>query len=196
MAVIPRHGVRSRWRDASELFHISDSIAHASDVAKTGFEAMLKGDLKVAGFSNKLRAAMAHVVPGHAACAKLQTTRRWLASEDLFRELAIARALLSLNTPDRRSIASLFSITARDHRRRAAGLPVPARLRLVLLSAFGERLREVFLAAIRISSQTMGRVTIVRSSTRHAARRSCIFSVRYAHVDVHLRAGTDKPDGR
>jgi hypothetical protein len=126
------------------LFHISDSIAHASDVAKTGFEAMLKGDLKVAGFSNKLRAAMAHVVPGHAACAKLQTTRRWLASEDLFRELAIARALLSLNTPDRRSIASLFSITAGDHRRRAAGLPVPARLRLVLLSAFGERLGGLF----------------------------------------------------
>lgn len=38
--------------------------ANAADVAKTGFEAMMKGELKVvAGFGNKMRAAMAHVVP-------------------------------------------------------------------------------------------------------------------------------------
>ena len=37
---------------------------HASDVAKTGFDAMMKGELKVvAGLGNKLRAAVAHVAP-------------------------------------------------------------------------------------------------------------------------------------
>jgi short-subunit dehydrogenase len=42
----------------------SGEKAHASDVAKTGFDAMMNGELKVvAGFSNKLRAAMSHVVP-------------------------------------------------------------------------------------------------------------------------------------
>jgi len=42
----------------------SGEKAHAADVAKTGFDAMMKGELKVvAGFGNKLRAAMAHVVP-------------------------------------------------------------------------------------------------------------------------------------
>jgi uncharacterized protein len=42
----------------------SSDKAHASDVAKAGYEAMKKGELKVvAGFSNKMRAAMAHVVP-------------------------------------------------------------------------------------------------------------------------------------
>jgi uncharacterized protein len=37
---------------------------HASDVAKTGFDAMMKGELKVvAGFGNKMRAAMSHIAP-------------------------------------------------------------------------------------------------------------------------------------
>lgn len=41
-----------------------DEKAHASDVAKTGFDAMMKGELKVvAGFANKLRAAVSHVAP-------------------------------------------------------------------------------------------------------------------------------------
>jgi len=36
----------------------------AAEVAKTGFDAMMNGELKVvAGFANKVRAAMAHVVP-------------------------------------------------------------------------------------------------------------------------------------
>jgi uncharacterized protein len=38
--------------------------ADAADVAKTGFDAMMKGELKVvAGFGNKMRAAMAHIAP-------------------------------------------------------------------------------------------------------------------------------------
>jgi uncharacterized protein len=38
--------------------------AHASDVARIGFDAMMKGELKVvAGFGNKMRAAMAHIAP-------------------------------------------------------------------------------------------------------------------------------------
>ena len=38
--------------------------AHASDVAKTGFDAMMKGELKVvAGFANKVRAAVSHLAP-------------------------------------------------------------------------------------------------------------------------------------
>jgi short-subunit dehydrogenase len=42
----------------------SGEKAHASDVAKTGFDAMMKGELKVvAGFANKMRAAMSHVAP-------------------------------------------------------------------------------------------------------------------------------------
>jgi short-subunit dehydrogenase len=42
----------------------SGEKAHASDVAKTGFDAMMKGELKVvAGFGNKMRAAMAHIAP-------------------------------------------------------------------------------------------------------------------------------------
>jgi short-subunit dehydrogenase len=42
----------------------SGEKAHASDVAKTGFDAMMKGELKVvAGFSNKMRAAMSHIAP-------------------------------------------------------------------------------------------------------------------------------------
>jgi short-subunit dehydrogenase len=41
--------------------------AHASDVAKTGFDAMMKGELKVvAGFGNKMRAAMSHIAPDSA----------------------------------------------------------------------------------------------------------------------------------
>lgn len=42
----------------------SGEKAHASDVAKTGFDAMMKGELKVvAGFGNKLRAAMSNIAP-------------------------------------------------------------------------------------------------------------------------------------
>ena len=42
----------------------SSEKAHAADVAKTGFEAMMKGELKVvAGFGNKMRAAMSHIAP-------------------------------------------------------------------------------------------------------------------------------------
>jgi uncharacterized protein len=38
--------------------------ANAADVAKAGFDAMMKGELKVvAGFGNKVRAAVAHVAP-------------------------------------------------------------------------------------------------------------------------------------
>jgi short-subunit dehydrogenase len=41
--------------------------ANAADVAKVGFEAMMKGELKVvAGFANKLRAAVSHVAPDSA----------------------------------------------------------------------------------------------------------------------------------
>ncbi len=41
--------------------------ARASEVAKTGFDAMMKGELKVvAGFGNKMRAAMSHVAPDSA----------------------------------------------------------------------------------------------------------------------------------
>jgi uncharacterized protein len=42
----------------------SGEKAHASDVAKTGFDAMMKGELKVvAGFGNKMRAAMSNIAP-------------------------------------------------------------------------------------------------------------------------------------
>jgi short-subunit dehydrogenase len=42
----------------------SSDKAHAADVAKTGFDAMMRGELKVvAGFANKVRAAVAHVTP-------------------------------------------------------------------------------------------------------------------------------------
>ncbi len=42
----------------------SSEKAHASDVAKTGFDAMMEGKLKVvAGLGNKLRAAMSHIAP-------------------------------------------------------------------------------------------------------------------------------------
>ena len=42
----------------------SGEKANAADVAKTGYEAMMKGELKVvAGFANKLRAAMTNVAP-------------------------------------------------------------------------------------------------------------------------------------
>ncbi len=45
----------------------SSDKAHASEVAKIGFDAMMKGELKVvAGFGNKMRAAMSHVVPDSA----------------------------------------------------------------------------------------------------------------------------------
>ena len=40
----------------------SGEKAHAADVAKTGFDAMMKGELKVvAGFANKVRAAISHI---------------------------------------------------------------------------------------------------------------------------------------
>jgi uncharacterized protein len=42
----------------------SGEKAPASDVAKTGFDAMMKGELKVvAGFGNKVRATIAHIAP-------------------------------------------------------------------------------------------------------------------------------------
>jgi short-subunit dehydrogenase len=42
----------------------SGEKANAAEVAKTGFEAMMKGELKVvAGFANKVRAAVSHVAP-------------------------------------------------------------------------------------------------------------------------------------
>lgn len=42
----------------------SGKKAHASDVAKVGFEEMMKGELKViAGLSNKVRAAVSHIAP-------------------------------------------------------------------------------------------------------------------------------------
>jgi short-subunit dehydrogenase len=45
----------------------SGEKASAADVAKVGFEAMMKGDLKVvAGLGNKLRAAVSHVAPDSA----------------------------------------------------------------------------------------------------------------------------------
>ena len=45
----------------------SGEKAHASDVAKTGFDAMMKGELKVvAGFANKVRAAVSHIAPDSA----------------------------------------------------------------------------------------------------------------------------------
>ena len=45
----------------------SSEKAHASDVAKTGFDAMMKGELKVvAGFGNKIRAAVSHIAPDSA----------------------------------------------------------------------------------------------------------------------------------
>ena len=44
----------------------SDKMA-AADVAKIGFDAMMKGDLEVvAGFANKFRAAMSHIAPDSA----------------------------------------------------------------------------------------------------------------------------------
>ena len=47
--------------------------ADAADVAKTGFDAMMKGELKVvAGFNNKMRAAMSRVVPD-ATLARMHT---------------------------------------------------------------------------------------------------------------------------
>ncbi len=45
----------------------SGEKARAADVAKVGFDAMMKGELKVvAGFSNKMRAAMSHIAPDAA----------------------------------------------------------------------------------------------------------------------------------
>lgn len=51
----------------------TEEKADAADVAKIGFEAMMKGDLKVvAGASNKMRAAMTRVLPD-ATLAKMHT---------------------------------------------------------------------------------------------------------------------------
>ena len=45
----------------------SGEKANAADVAKTGFDAMMKGELKVvAGLGNKMRAAISHVAPDSA----------------------------------------------------------------------------------------------------------------------------------
>jgi uncharacterized protein len=57
----------------------SSEKAHASDVAKTGFDAMMKGELKVvAGFGNKIRAAVAHIAPD----AALAEMHRGMAEPD------------------------------------------------------------------------------------------------------------------
>ena len=57
----------------NEFFYCADMLdtkvgsgekANAADVAKTGFDAMIKGDLKVvAGLGNKMLAALSHVAP-------------------------------------------------------------------------------------------------------------------------------------
>jgi short-subunit dehydrogenase len=48
----------------------SGNKMHASDVAKTGFDAMMSGELKVvAGFANKVRAAVSHIAPDSALAA-------------------------------------------------------------------------------------------------------------------------------
>jgi hypothetical protein len=45
----------------------SSDKANACDVARTGFDAMMKGEIKVvAGFGNKIRAAVAHIAPDAA----------------------------------------------------------------------------------------------------------------------------------
>ena len=56
--------------DFFERAHMADTKvgsgekAHASDVAKTGFDAMMKGELKVvAGLANKMRAAISRITP-------------------------------------------------------------------------------------------------------------------------------------
>ena len=47
-----------------------DSKDDAADVARTGYDAMMKGELKVvAGFANKVRAAVSHVAPDSALAA-------------------------------------------------------------------------------------------------------------------------------
>jgi uncharacterized protein len=51
----------------------TEEKADAADVARTGFDAMMKGELKVvAGFNNKMRAAMSHVLP-ESTLAKMHT---------------------------------------------------------------------------------------------------------------------------
>lgn len=51
----------------------TEEKADAADVARLGFDAMMKGELKViAGLSNKLRAAMGHVLPD-STLAKMHT---------------------------------------------------------------------------------------------------------------------------
>jgi short-subunit dehydrogenase len=53
--------------DMSDTKVGSGEKAHASDVAKIGFDAMMKGELKVvAGFGNKMRAAASHITPDSA----------------------------------------------------------------------------------------------------------------------------------
>jgi hypothetical protein len=51
--------------------------------------------------------------------------RRELSSADLFKERAIAAALLSLNTPDFKSIALLLLVTLADHLPTPVGLGAP-----------------------------------------------------------------------
>jgi uncharacterized protein len=56
--------------DMSDTKVGSGEKMHASDVAKEGFDAMMKGELKVvAGFANKVRAAVSHVAPDAALAA-------------------------------------------------------------------------------------------------------------------------------
>lgn len=51
----------------------TEEKADAADVAKVGFDAMMKGEVKVvAGFTNKMRAAMSHVLPD-STLAKMHT---------------------------------------------------------------------------------------------------------------------------
>jgi len=63
----------------TEFFHRADmrdtrvgssNKMHAADVAQIGFDAMMKGELKVvAGFANKVRAAVSHLAPDSALAA-------------------------------------------------------------------------------------------------------------------------------
>jgi short-subunit dehydrogenase len=62
--------------DMSDTKVGSGEKMHASDVAKVGFDAMMRGELKVvAGLANKLRAAVSHVAPD----AALATMHRGMA---------------------------------------------------------------------------------------------------------------------
>jgi hypothetical protein len=61
--------------------------------------------------------------------------RRLLASDDFFSDCAMARALFSLNTPARRSIALLSFVTFADHRLRDVDLARACRFDLFVRAA-------------------------------------------------------------